>query len=200
MLSFQGMEITRITMRILTTYHVSITSGKFLQPWNILCQRSLQGTIKIHLELNKFAFFCPFSNIFQRPSVPEMAFPSFYFLHFSRVNMPPDHPTFRHSYYGPIMLLCCYSSIMFCVSTYRDCTWLKILTMILLCALMLCTQVNMMFVMLLWVYIHTGQAEMLAWPRWESNPRPLGYKFNALPTELRGQVCSSVWNSELSQA
>jgi hypothetical protein len=39
--------------------------------------------------------------------------------------------------------------------------------------LVLCTQVNMMFVMLLWVYtIHTGQAE--AWkicgrPRWESN-------------------------------
>jgi hypothetical protein len=31
---------------------------------------------------------------------------------------------------------------------------------------------NMMFVMLLWVYIHTGQAEKFsAWPRWESNPR-----------------------------
>ena len=28
-------------------------------------------------------------------------------------------------------------------------------------------------------------------PRWESNPRPLGYQSNALPTELRGQVGSS---------
>jgi hypothetical protein len=28
-----------------------------------------------------------------------------------------------------------------------------------LCVLLLCTQVNMMFVMLLWVCIHTGQAE-----------------------------------------
>jgi hypothetical protein len=27
--------------------------------------------------------------------------------------------------------------------------------------------------MLLWGYIHTGQAEKLAWPRWESNLRPL---------------------------
>jgi hypothetical protein len=26
------------------------------------------------------------------------------------------------------------------------------------------------------LYIHTGQAEKLAWPRWESNPRPLGSK------------------------
>ena len=26
----------------------------------------------------------------------------------------------------------------------------------------------MMFVMLLWVSIHTGQAEKFAWPRWES--------------------------------
>jgi hypothetical protein len=32
----------------------------------------------------------------------------------------------------------------------------------------LCTQVNMMFVMLLWVYIHTGQAEKFAWPRWQN--------------------------------
>jgi hypothetical protein len=39
------------------------------------------------------------------------------------------------------------------------------------CVLVLCTQANMMFVMLLWVCIHTGQAEKLAWPRWESNPR-----------------------------
>jgi hypothetical protein len=50
--------------------------------------------------------------------------------------------------------------------------------MIILCVLVLCTnactQVNMMFVMLLWVCIHTGQAEKLAWPQWESNPRPLG--------------------------
>jgi hypothetical protein len=27
----------------------------------------------------------------------------------------------------------------------------------------------LMFVMLLRVYIHTGQAEKFAWPRWESN-------------------------------
>ena len=51
----------------------------------------------------------------------------------------------------------------------------------------------MMFVMLLWVCIHTGQAEKLAWPRWESNQRPLGHQSNALPTELRGQVGSSWW-------
>ena len=44
-----------------------------------------------------------------------------------------------------------------------------------MCVSVLCTQVNMMFVMLLWVCIHTGQAETFAWPRWESNPRPLGY-------------------------
>ena len=31
------------------------------------------------------------------------------------------------------------------------------------------------FFMLPWVYIHTGQAENLAWPWWESNPQPLGY-------------------------
>jgi hypothetical protein len=42
-------------------------------------------------------------------------------------------------------------------------------SMIILCVLVLYTQVNMMFVMLLWVCIHTGQAEKLAWPRWESN-------------------------------
>jgi hypothetical protein len=42
-----------------------------------------------------------------------------------------------------------------------------------LCVLVLCTQVNM-FVMLLWVCIHTGQAEKFAWLRWESNPPPLG--------------------------
>jgi hypothetical protein len=42
--------------------------------------------------------------------------------------------------------------------------------------LMLCTQVNIMrFLMLLWVYVHTRQVEKLAWPRCESNPRPLGY-------------------------
>jgi hypothetical protein len=46
---------------------------------------------------------------------------------------------------------------------------------IFVCVLMLCTQVNIMFLILLWVYIHTGQAEKLAWPRWESNSGPLGY-------------------------
>ncbi len=40
---------------------------------------------------------------------------------------------------------------------------------------------------------HTRQAEKSAWPRWESNPRPLVCQSNALPTELRGQVGSSVW-------
>jgi hypothetical protein len=39
-----------------------------------------------------------------------------------------------------------------------------------MCVLVLCTQVNMMFVMLLRVCIHTGQTEKFAWPRWESNP------------------------------
>jgi hypothetical protein len=34
---------------------------------------------------------------------------------------------------------------------------------------------QMKFVMLLWVCIHTGQAEKFSWPRWESNPRPLEY-------------------------
>ena len=43
------------------------------------------------------------------------------------------------------------------------------------CVLVLCTQVNMMFVVLLWVHINTGQAEKFAWPRWESNLWPLGY-------------------------
>ena len=33
----------------------------------------------------------------------------------------------------------------------------------------------MLFLMLLWVYIHNGQAEKLALPRWDSNLRPLGY-------------------------
>ena len=45
-----------------------------------------------------------------------------------------------------------------------------------------------MFAMLLWVCIHTRQAEKFAWPRWESKPRPSGYYSNALPTEIRGQV------------
>jgi hypothetical protein len=34
---------------------------------------------------------------------------------------------------------------------------------------------NFMFAVLLWVCIHTGQAETFAWPRWELNPRLLGY-------------------------
>ena len=34
--------------------------------------------------------------------------------------------------------------------------------------------------------------EKYAWPRWESNLRPLEYQPNALPTELRGQVGSSM--------
>ena len=41
---------------------------------------------------------------------------------------------------------------------------------------MLWTQVNIMFLMLLWVYIHTGQAEKLAWPWWESMLSQLSYK------------------------
>jgi hypothetical protein len=31
------------------------------------------------------------------------------------------------------------------------------------------TQVNMMFVVLLWVCIHTGKAETFAWPRWDEH-------------------------------
>ena len=41
------------------------------------------------------------------------------------------------------------------------------------CALVLCTQVNM-FVLLLWVCIHTGQAEKFAWPWWTSIPKVAG--------------------------
>ena len=37
-----------------------------------------------------------------------------------------------------------------------------------------------------------GKLEKCAWPRWESNLRPLEYLPNALPTELRGQVGSSM--------
>jgi hypothetical protein len=40
---------------------------------------------------------------------------------------------------------------------------------------MLCTQVNTMFVMLLWVCIHTGQAEKFAWPRGGHRTRDLGF-------------------------
>jgi hypothetical protein len=32
-----------------------------------------------------------------------------------------------------------------------------------MCVLVLCTKVNMMFVVLLWVCIHTGQVEKSAW-------------------------------------
>ena len=46
--------------------------------------------------------------------------------------------------------------------------------------------------MLLWVYIHTGQARKICLARWESNLRPLEYQPNALPTELRGQVGSNM--------
>ena len=41
------------------------------------------------------------------------------------------------------------------------------------CVLVICTQMNM-FLTLLWVYIQNGNAEKLAWSRWESNPRLLG--------------------------
>jgi hypothetical protein len=51
---------------------------------------------------------------------------------------------------------------------------------IFVCVLVLCAQVNMMFVMFVMflffgvmMHIHTGQTEKLAWPRWESNPQPL---------------------------
>ena len=44
----------------------------------------------------------------------------------------------------------------------------------------------------LWCYsecISTpGKLENYAWPWWESNPRPLEYQTNALPTELRGSI------------
>ena len=37
-----------------------------------------------------------------------------------------------------------------------------------------------------------GKLEKYAWPRWESNLRPLEYQPNAPPTEPRGQVGSSM--------
>jgi hypothetical protein len=44
------------------------------------------------------------------------------------------------------------------------------------CVGVICTQVNMMFVMLPWVYISTlGKLDKYAWPQWESNLRPLEY-------------------------
>jgi hypothetical protein len=55
-----------------------------------------------------------------------------------------------------------------------DISELSLVPSISMYCVLLCTQVNMMFVVLLWVFIHTGQAGMFAWPRWESNPRPLG--------------------------
>jgi hypothetical protein len=51
------------------------------------------------------------------------------------------------------------------------------------------------FLMLLRVYIHTGQAEKLAWPRWESNPRSLVYyklSYEAKWPSLFG--CVVFWN------
>ena len=54
------------------------------------------------------------------------------------------------------------------------------------------TEFPILIVVLLWVCIHTGQAENYAWPLWESNLRPLTCEPNALPTELRGQVDSSI--------
>jgi hypothetical protein len=53
--------------------------------------------------------------------------------------------------------------------------FLDTLYIIFVCVGVMYTQVNIMFVLLLWVCIHTGQDEKFAWPRWESNPRPLGY-------------------------
>ena len=49
---------------------------------------------------------------------------------------------------------------------------------------------NFLFVVLLGVYIRIGWAENYAWPRRESNLRPLERLPNALPIELRGQVSS----------
>ena len=39
----------------------------------------------------------------------------------------------------------------------------------------LCERRLSMYVTVLWVCIHPGQAQKFARPRWESNPRPLGY-------------------------
>jgi hypothetical protein len=39
-----------------------------------------------------------------------------------------------------------------------------------------------MFVMSLWVCIHTGQAEKFAWPRWESNTNT--HKYHILKNSL----------------
>jgi hypothetical protein len=43
-----------------------------------------------------------------------------------------------------------------------------------MCVLILCTQVNIMFLMLHWVYIYiyTGQAKKLAWPQRDQTRDP----------------------------
>ena len=46
--------------------------------------------------------------------------------------------------------------------------------------------------MLLWVYIHTGQAWKICLATVGFEPQPLEYYPNALPTELRGQVGSTM--------
>ena len=65
--------------------------------------------------------------------------------------------------------------------------------MILIYMMVLCTQVNKMYVNCYSECISTpGKREKYAWPRWDSNLRPLECEPNALPTELRGQVGSSI--------
>ena len=50
------------------------------------------------------------------------------------------------------------------------------------------------------VYPHRAcKLEKYARPRWESNLRPLEYKPNALPTELRGTVIVVVIDTEFSR-
>ena len=69
----------------------------------------------------------------------------------------------------------------------------KHLYLLFFSVLVLCTQVNMMFVMLLWVYIHTEKAWNIGLTTAGIEPTPLEYYPKALPTEQRGQVGFSMW-------
>ena len=70
--------------------------------------------------------------------------------------------------------------------------------MTLISMMVLYTQVNKMYVLLLWVYNHTGQAWKICLATVGFEPTTFGMLPNDLPTELRGQVCSSMWHFESS--
>ena len=56
----------------------------------------------------------------------------------------------------------------------------------------------MMYVLLLWVYIHTGQAWKICLATVGIEPTTFRMLANALPTEIRGQVGSSKWHFGLT--